>query len=414
MINKRIKNIYIVTAIGILFFGFSALAQTDDERIEDLRKIIEGLEKEAQSYRSNIASEQAKAASINKEISILQNQIKKIQTNISITNTKIDKTKIEIDSKVENIETTEHKIDRQKSSIGELLLSVHRKDSESLLHMLVKNDNISDFLRQAEYTANINTSLIGLINNLKTAKSQLENDKNNLEGKKTELEDLNQKNKLEQVSLAQAKSGKDKILKDTKGQEAAYQKMLKDIEQKKSLFFTELRELETKIIQGGLYLVHVKADSVPPAGTKLFQWPYDEYTLTQGYGRTAYSKRGAYGGAPHNGVDMSAGVGTPVKAIGGGEIIANGSNSGWGNWVAIKHDNNLVSVYGHMSALSFLRVGTKVKVGEVIGFEGSTGNSTGSHLHLSIYKEFFTYLNEKNGQLYFNYFDGSLNPMSYL
>ena len=103
-------------------------------------------------------------------------------------------------------------------------------------------------------------------------------------------------------------------------------------------------------------------------------------------------------------------------AIGDGEIIANGKNDGWGNWVAIKHPNqyNLISVYGHMSALSFLQVGTQVHAGQAIGYEGDTGNVTGSHLHLSIYKDFFTYVNGKNDQLYFNYFEGSVNPLNYL
>jgi murein DD-endopeptidase MepM/ murein hydrolase activator NlpD len=109
---------------------------------------------------------------------------------------------------------------------------------------------------------------------------------------------------------------------------------------------------------------------------------------------------------------MSAGYGTPIKAIGDGKIVANGTNSGWGNWVAIQHTNNMVSVYGHMSSLSFLKVGTQVTTGTVIGYEGNTGNATGSHLHLSLYREFFTYL--KGNDLYFNYFEGSLNPADYL
>ena len=191
--------------------------------------------------------------------------------------------------------------------------------------------------------------------------------------------------------------------------------MLADTERRKSLFFTELRELETRIIQGGIYIVHITAHNLPKKGTKLFKWPEDDFRTTQGYGMTTYARRGAYGGAPHNGVDIASGTGSIVKAIGDGEIVANGHNDGWGNWVAIKHPPyDLVSIYGHMSSLSFLRVGTQVKMGDIIGYEGSTGNSTGSHLHLSLYKEFFTYVKEKSGQLYFNYFEGSINPKDYL
>ena len=206
---------------------------------------------------------------------------------------------------------------------------------------------------------------------------------------------------------------KDSLLKQSKGQEAQYQKLLVDVERKKAEFFTELQKLEDDIVAGGLYIVTVKATSLPKKGTKLFKWPETKYRITQGYGKTTYSRRGAYGGAPHNGIDMASGFGSQIMSIGDGEIIANGSNSGWGNWVAIKHDAySLVSVYGHMSVLSTLKVGARVKTGTVIGYEGSTGNSTGSHLHLSLYKNFFTY--EKKGELYFNYFDGSINPLDYM
>jgi len=253
-----------------------------------------------------------------------------------------------------------------------------------------------------------------MISDIKAVKLALEQDKNDLESKQKELEDLSEQAIQRQQQLSGVQGEKARVLKVTKGQEAVYQKQLTAIEQQKAAFFKELRELELKVISGGLYIVHVKADSIPPAGTKIFTAPEDNTHITQGYGMTTYAKRGAYGGAPHNGVDYSAGFGTPIKAIGAGQIIANGTNSGWGNWVAIQHLNNMVSVYGHMSSLSPLKVGSIVTQGQTIGYEGSTGKSTGSHVHLSLYREFFTYIKEKDGQLYFNYFDGSVNPSSYV
>ena len=146
--------------------------------------------------------------------------------------------------------------------------------------------------------------------------------------------------------------------------------------------------------------------------------PEDNAYITQGYGCTKYArcgnKYGPYGGAPHNGVDFSSGLGTPIKAIGAGQIVANGiNNSGWGNWIAIQHPNRMVSVYGHMSSFANLGIGAQVSAGQVIGYEGRTGKVTGSHLHLSLYREFFTYINA-SGQLNFNYFDGTLNPLNYM
>jgi murein DD-endopeptidase MepM/ murein hydrolase activator NlpD len=99
-----------------------------------------------------------------------------------------------------------------------------------------------------------------------------------------------------------------------------------------------------------------------------------------------------------------------------GVVLASGHNNGWGYWLAIRHPNlgNLVTLYAHLRSPAALANGTPVSKSSIIGYEGSTGNSTGSHLHLSVYSDFFTYINPKNNQLYFNYFEGTLNPLDYL
>lgn len=418
--SKTCQVVYLVLVVSCLLAANNlASAQSDDERISQLRQQIERLEKEAEQYRGNVASEQAKAKSLQSEINILNNQIKKLQTQISITSKNIDKTSVELEGLEENIFDTRQKINYKKDTIGQLVLDIYKQDNENLLLVLLKNPNISNFFIKSQIIANLSTTLLGLISELKEEKQELETHKSESEIKKQELELLNQKQKQQNNSLGQTKIGKNQLLTQTKGQEAQYQKLLTEVEQKKSLFFTELKELETKIIQGGLYLLHVKAENLPKKGTKLFVWPEEDYRITQGYGCTSYARcnrsRGPYGGAPHNGIDMASGYGSPIKSIGDGEIIANGKNDGWGSWIAVKHPPyNLVTLYSHLSAFEFLQVGTQVKAGQIIGYEGSTGNATGSHLHLSVYKEFFTYIKEKNGQLYFNYFEGSINPLDYL
>lgn len=412
------KTAILLLATGYWLLAGFAIAQTDDERIVQLRQEIERLEQQAEQYRQNIAKEQASADSLNREISILQNQINKLKAQINITLKKINSASIEINNVTDEIYTTQGRIEHQKSAIGELLLELYRQDRESLLVAVMKNANISDFLNRIQQTADVGESLLTLVNDLRSTKNAYEEHKSSLENKKQELENLNRQQGSQKLSLGGVQQEKSNLLKITKGQEAEYQRLLEEVERKQSLFFTEMKELETKIIQGGLYILRVEAKNLPKKGTKLFQWPEDDYRITQGYGCTSYARcgrrRAPYGGAIHNGIDMTSGHGSPIKAIGGGEVIANGKNDGWGNWVAIKHPPyDLVSIYGHLSAFEFVRVGSQVKTGDIIGYEGSTGFSTGSHVHLSIYKEFFTYIREKNDQLYFNY-DNTINPRDYL
>jgi murein DD-endopeptidase MepM/ murein hydrolase activator NlpD len=389
-------------------------ATADEERIQQLQAQIDALEQQAAAKRAVIATTRGQADSLKKEISILQNQIAVVQAQINATQAKIDKTVIEIGTVQEQIGQKRADISRKRETIGRLVFFLDQRDQENMLASLFKYTQLSDFLSQIHDLANVQNRIMGMISDVKAAKAELESDKVALEGKQEELKELYTQAAQRQMQLSGVQGEKTRVLKVTKGQEATYQKQLTAIEQQKAAFFKELRELELKVISGGLYIVHVKADSVPAAGTKIFTAPEDNTHITQGYGMTTYAKRGAYGGAPHNGVDFSAGFGSPIKAIGAGKIIANGTNKGWGNWVAIQHLNNMVSVYGHMSSLSPLKVGTDVTQGQVIGFEGSTGKSTGSHVHLSLYREFFTYIKEADGQLYFNYFEGSVNPSSYV
>jgi murein DD-endopeptidase MepM/ murein hydrolase activator NlpD len=418
------KRFYLIF-FGLLFLislnGRYVFAQTEEEKMADLRAQIQALEQQATQLKGTISQKQEQANTLKNQITNLKSQIASLQVQISLTGKKIDKTKIEINNVQNNIFNTQEKIDKQKDTIGRLLLFMDRMDKDSLLSIMLKNNDLSDYFRQTQSAITVNANLMNLVDELQSTEDLLNQNKNNLEGKQKDLESLKQQQSAQKTSLDQVTKSKDQLLKDTKGQEAAYQKMLVEVERQQSVFFSQLRELETHIIQGGLYIVHVTVSGNLPTKQKgLFQWPEEGYRITQGYGCTTYARcgrsRGPYGGAPHNGIDMASGYGEPIKAIAEGQIIANGKNDGWGNWVAIQHPTkyNLVSIYSHMSALSFLQVGTQVYSGQVIGYEGKTGHVTGSHLHLSIYKDFFTYINEQKDQLYFNYFEGSVNPLNYL
>ena len=141
---------------------------------------------------------------------------------------------------------------------------------------------------------------------------------------------------------------------------------------------------------------------------------------------TKYASRGAYGGKIHNGIDMTSGIASPIKAAAGGKVVAKGlescqnyvrpsCNGYWGNWIAIQHPGGLVTLYSHLSKIPSKSIGESVEVGEVIGYEGASGNVTGPHLHFSVFTEFFTYKDPKTGELRISYnAEKTLNPLDYL
>ncbi|PIR41509.1 MAG: hypothetical protein COV31_01400 [Candidatus Yanofskybacteria bacterium CG10_big_fil_rev_8_21_14_0_10_46_23] len=410
----QIRRVFSLGAILILLFlGLSArAADNPNQRILDLREQIAELERQAEQYKKSITTNQKKAQSLAREISIITDQVRRLETQIVLTEKQIDKTGVEIENVNADIFDTRKRIVNEQEVLENIISIINRRDKENVLMVLLKNNDLSDFFNEIQNTRNIQERLSLTLGELRVNRESFESQREILEGKKAELQSLNQSQTYQRSGLSSTRVAKDDLLDKTKGEEARYQSLLSEIEKKSAQFFDELQALERQTITSGAYILHVTAPGIPAKGP-IFSWPHDG-VFTQGYGFTTFAKRGAYGGSPHNGVDVSGGFGTPIGSIGAGKLLVSGKSDGWGNWVAVQHDNGLVSIYGHMQSPTGLANGTRVERGSIIGFEGSTGFSTGAHVHLSLYHDFFTYINKNNGQIYFNYFEGTLNPLDYL
>ena len=133
----------------------------------------------------------------------------------------------------------------------------------------------------------------------------------------------------------------------------------------------------TKIVYKGT------KDPPPKKGTGVFSKPLNRGTVTSGYGNRIHPIYGYY--RKHTGVDIAASYGTTIKSSDGGKVIFAGWKSGYGRVVIIDHGANLTSLYAHMSSIN-VKTGQKVYKGKTIGKVGSSGTSTGSHVHFEIRK----------------------------
>lgn len=120
-----------------------------------------------------------------------------------------------------------------------------------------------------------------------------------------------------------------------------------------------------------------------------FANPVEGGTISSKFGPrdTFATSNGASSSRWHKSIDIAAPAGTAIKSVQGGKVTANGWVSGYGWTIEVTHDNGYVSMYHHMQNQSSVAVGTEVKQGQTIGNVGSTGNSTGPHLDLTITKD---------------------------
>ncbi|SDY74783.1 Peptidase family M23 [Micromonospora pattaloongensis] len=118
------------------------------------------------------------------------------------------------------------------------------------------------------------------------------------------------------------------------------------------------------------------ATSMTQAAPDVWLLPLKGYTFTSPYGMRW--------GKLHGGIDLAAPEGTPYRAIHAGTVTLAGWNGGYGYCVIVRHDDGTESVYGHSSRIN-VKVGQKVKAGDVLGAVGNTGHSYGAHLHLEVH-----------------------------
>ena len=133
--------------------------------------------------------------------------------------------------------------------------------------------------------------------------------------------------------------------------------------------------------------------TIPTSGTAVFAWPLKNFVITQLFGGTEFATRNAavYGGrAYHPGIDLGVPRGTAIYAPLSGTVRATGNTDlvtgcfSWGKWTLIDHANGLSTLYAHQDVVSVV-AGQSVTTGDLIGYTGNTGYSTGPHLHFTVY-----------------------------
>jgi murein DD-endopeptidase MepM/ murein hydrolase activator NlpD len=391
-------------------------------KIQQRNSEIADLEKEIKEYQKQIDSLGTQANSLSATIKSLELTQKKLEADISVTQNKISAKNLEIKQLSGQITEKEGNIVDNKRVIASSITNISRLDNQSTPELLLGSNSLSSAWDALENLGILQSQLQSRIANLREVKATLENNKRATEKAKGELITLqNQLTDQRKVVLATSNE-KNALLKETKQSEASYKKLLAEKKARKEAFEREVLNYESQL------KLAVDSSKLPRTGTHALEWPLDKVRITQYFGNTEFATANSqiYNGKGHTGIDLGASIGTPIKAAGSGIVVGVGNTDivptcySYGKWVMIKHPNGLSTLYAHMSVQS-VSTGQEVTVGDVIGYSGNTGYTTGPHLHFGVYatqgvqiKAFDTSVNCKGVLIPLADFKAYLNPLSYL
>lgn len=414
-----ISRVFIMALMsaGFLLMPTGADAATIQElegQITAKNEAIKKLEAELAQYQQELTSTKSQGTTLKKTVDRLNKEITSLRNSVVLTGRKVEKKKLEIGKLSLEIGTKEKELRGVRTVISEILFRIFAKDREPVLYSLLRERRISGAFGYMNQLASLDAALKESHDELEATKAELENLRGVAKKEQGNLENLQNQYEDKKDIQEGVKKQKETLLQKTKSKESEYQKLIKATEERKLAIERELDDAEEALRR----LVNPALLPKPRQG--VLQWPLNGGRITQGYGVTAFSSRSSiynHSGGFHNGIDIGAPIGTDVYAGEDGEVFGTGDSDrycdglAYGKWVLIKHDNNLATLYVHLSRVS-VSAGTRVARGDRIAYSGNTGRSTGPHLHFTVY-------DANTIQIYQSKFcgpvprGGSLNPMDY-
>lgn len=380
---KILSMVMIVFTILPLFFS-NINATTLDEYEQELERIkqeqkenaarLTGVEKQIAQYTYDIADLDSKMSQYSKELASLEAKVSEVNEKLE-QQEKALQDSAQLYNSAEDMYTTR-------------LRAIYENGIPSIWEILLSSKGIADFFSRMNVYNSILEYDKSLVGNIKNQKEYIDYIKKDIEVQKLQLEQLKYDVEKSTQALNDTLQTKQNKIAELNNSKENLQEISDDL--------TKKREAAKKKVDDEFARIAAEAQNSANNGTGNvfvgdFAWPVPNfYTITTEFGEI-YNLVNPNGSA-HTGADI-AGTGinrTPIKAMADGTVTtANYGNYGYGNYIIINHGKNAtdgnvyISLYGHASSLAVSK-GQEVTKGQVIAYVGSTGNSTGPHLHFEV------------------------------
>lgn len=356
----------LATFLALIFILSFILPAYADE-LDEARQRLQDLNQQIDARQANMEGVKQQQRSIMTEIQSLDQNIKTVEQKINSLNTDIAQLEKAIAKTEEEINREEQELDKQVDILGERLVYVYEKGGQaSYLEVLLASTDIKDFLTRYDMLKYIVQGDVDLIDSINLKRRELDVKKSDLTVKQNRLLLAREGQESNKITLASQQSDKKVVLGRVEKEKASLEKALAELE-------AASREVEALIR---------RAQSGDQLGTGVFAWPTPGYrNITSDYGMRYHpilKER-----KMHTGIDIGAPSGVNILAADSGSVIFAGWMGAYGQAVIIDHGAGLSTLYGHQSSI-LVSSGQAVDKGQTIGKVGSTGWSTGPHLHFEV------------------------------
>jgi murein DD-endopeptidase MepM/ murein hydrolase activator NlpD len=377
----------LLAAIALAIFAAAWSQAPASATVQDRLDQTEGKIAEANQKKGVLSQEIAglsqQIADYESQVAALRAEERDAEARLAAKQAELDQAQAEVREAYDELKILAERLKRSLQILSDRLVAIYQSGTSDMTDLLLASADYGELVEQSEYLSHIqdrDQTIAGRVRDLrdqqqatviklKKAKDAIQAARDQIATEEQNLATARQAVEDQQAELAAVRSQRSSALARIDDQV----NHLEDIE----------ADLQAKIQEqiaaaSGLSTLPAGPMSAPSAAGLIF--PVDG-VITSGFG--GRDSPGGIGSTNHEGIDFGVAEGTPIRAAKGGTVIIAAYTGGYGNYTCIDHGGGLSTCYGHQSAFA-VSSGQSVDQGQVIGYSGNTGNSTGPHLHFEV------------------------------
>jgi len=338
-----------------------------DELTDALKKEQQILEQQKQA-RGELQKLTYSADKIEEQIEQLDVQINQADQDLTQKQQAYAQAQADVLAAEEELAQKEAELEDRRQTLGQRVKGIYVDGQINYLELLFQSSDLADFITRTEYLNRLVDNDRQLLEDIQDQKAEIAQNKEELEGARDQAAMLKVEAEVAKQELDSVKGQKESAMAQN--------------QQAQENLLIQIAKLEKESAQVGELIKEIQAREARGFIGNIAVWPLTYYhEISSSYGWRIHPITGQR--SLHTGIDIPAPTGTPVRAAGNGVVIFSGWYGAYGNMIIIDHGDGRSTLYGHQSQ-RLVSEGQEVKANQIIGYVGSTGWSTGPHLHFEV------------------------------
>lgn len=376
-LNSRLNFRNVLILLGTFLMFLYSLSPAYADSLQWKKQQLYRVRKNLKTIKKRLRQTNIREKDISRQLHRTQTQIRTLKDDIQYLNSKISTSRSDIRRLRAELADLQKRHSEKQAILQKRLRDIYMHDDNSFLEVLMGSANFSEFINHTDYLSKICEADEQLIKTLRIEQEAIRFKQREINNKYSRMLSYRGRLKMKRTSLENIERKRQELLNEVEKQRRYYQNKKYELEE-------HTHELEQEVQQ--MIRAYQRRNRTNSSGSRtahstgVFRWPVNG-TITSDFGWRVHPVYGT--SRYHTGIDIGVPYGRAIKAADGGTVIYSGWCGGYGYTVMIDHGKGIISLYGHCSRL-FVSKGQSVAKGQVISAVGSTGVSTGPHLHFEV------------------------------